>query len=689
MTLQESYPQGHEPRPVLAAAERADAPAGMEWHEAMRLLLASIGFHDDISGFPSPKVLAKFLRKNGFDLVPVKLINQAVPVQENMLGYVLEMQDGSWWAVHGAGEDAVILSKTGSASFDYATLPTHKAVRAWVLRERVVALNSLSPFLSRYKSHFVDLFVAALVINLFGLVLPLFSSFVYDKILGNGIVETLWALVIGIGIVTGIEFCVRLIRIATAERFAIGSEVDIDHATFRNLLDARGNKLPPLGGLLEKYKQILAYRDFLSSSYLLAVADLPFLILFLAAIAVVAGPLVFVALVCGGLMLLISLFMTEPVLDYERIARVSSERRFGLITDLLVAREAIIGSALRNRLAERWRHASVGAVQASAKARYWRGLSGTMINSLSYISFVAVLAGGVYMIEDHKLTSGGLLAASMLTSRTMSVFASLITLTTRYREFRTALRELNQLAPPAARAQASHLHGRLQGGVRFDKVTCRLRPGDTPVLANINLSINPGEMVGIAGAPGAGKTTLLRLLAGVLEPDEGRILIDNIPLAHLSPEDISENMGFKPQDFCLLDGTIEDNVRAGRAALTAEERQNILLMSGLFRAFKDSGLHWSTNIGPRGTHISGGQRQLVALARAMLGRPSLVLLDEPTNGLDQGLEAHLANQLAQLRGHSTILVSSHSRSMLGMCDRIVVVGQSTILADGPRDKILV
>jgi ABC-type bacteriocin/lantibiotic exporter with double-glycine peptidase domain len=291
------------------------------------------------------------------------------------------------------------------------------------------------------------------------------------------------------------------------------------------------------------------------------------------------------------------------------------------------------------------------------------------------------------MVEGHQLTSGGLLAASMLTSRTMGVFSSFITLLLRYREFRTALGELNQLVPLTAQT-ATKSHGSLQGNIRFDKVTCRLRVTDTPVLQAININIKAGEIVGIAGTPGAGKTTLMRLLAGVLIPDEGRILIDNIPIDQLSPEDISNNMGFKPQDFCLLDGTVEDNVRAGRTPLTSEMRRDVLVMSGLARVFDEGALHWATDVGVRGSKLSGGQRQLVSLARAMLTRPPLLLLDEPTNGLDAPLEAQLAAQIASMRGHSTVIISSHSRHILSICDRIIVIGQSKILADGPRDQIL-
>ena len=277
----------------------------------------------------------------------------------------------------------------------------------------------------------------------------------------------------------------------------------------------------------------------------------------------------------------------------------------------------------------------------------------------------------------------------MLTSRVMIGVSSVIMLVIRYREFRIALRELNQILPSALPRGGHASCGALQGGIRVDRMTCRVTKDSAPILNDISFTIAPGELVGIAGAPGAGKTTLLRLIAGVIQPDEGRVLIDNIPLAHLTPDDMTQNFGLKPQDFCLFDSSVEDNVRAGRAPLTAEDRQTVLLHSGLIRAFQDNGLDWTTAIGPRGAHISGGQRQLIALARAFLRQPKILLLDEPTNGLDAPLESHLANMLQMMKGTSTVLVSTHSRNILSVCDRIIVVGQSRILANGPREQVLV
>lgn len=558
---------------------------------------------------------------------------------------------------------------------------------AYVLKEKKVLFGEISPFFRQYSGRLWDIIAAAFLINLFALTFPLFSSFVYDKVMGNGIYETLWALAICLVFVLGIEFFMRLIRIQAAERFAVSTETDIDYGIFKKLLAANMNSLPGIGLLLEKYKQIISYRDFLSSSYLMALADVPFLVLFIIAIIIIAGPMAGLVVLFGGALALSSSLLLKPVLDYEATAKIGSERRFGLLNDLLSAREVIIGSAFQGDMQEKLRQSSIESAIASSKARYWRGIGMSLANSLSYLSYVSVIVAGVYLVEAHKLTSGGLLAVSMLSSRAMSGMSSVSSLVLRYKEFRAALQGLNSMLPDREDAHVIP-HGKLSGHIHFENVTCKLRSDENPVLDKINFDIQAGEIVGIAGAPGSGKTTLMRLMAGVIPPDKGRILIDDIPVENLSSDDVSISLGYKPQELCLLEGRIEENVRAGRTSLNATERKDVLRLSGLEFAFRESGLNWQSEVGVRGGKLSGGQRQLVSLARAFACDPSLILLDEPTNGLDANLEAHLAQQILSLRGKATIIVSTHSHHILSICDRIIVVGQSKILADGPRERVL-
>jgi ATP-binding cassette subfamily B protein/ATP-binding cassette subfamily C protein LapB len=661
----------------------------LSFEQALRALLVANGSTaDDSAPLATPQSAAEYVEARGLRIRQVKLLYPILPEHPMQIGCIVAYHDGGFSPLLGKGIESVLLQLDGTLLRQVADGDLENAASAWVLSEPVITAKRALPYIRRHRGKLLEILACGVLVNLFGLSLPLFSSFVYDKIIGNGITATLWALVIGLMLIVLVEFSIRAIRILIAERIGRLSEAEIDHATFRNLLNLEANALPSIGSVMEKYKQLLYYRDFLSSSYLLALADLPFLILFALTIMLVSGPLVFVGIACGVLMVATHAVMMLPVFDYEKQSHRANERRMGLMADVLIARDALVGAFLRNALTQKWRVASMGATHASSMARFWRGMAQTISNSLSFVSYAGVLIGGVYMIEDQLLTAGGLLAASMLTARMMGTFASLSMLMVRYREFSDAIGELNKILPVSAYEKPTASHGILRGAVRLDGVTCRVGHGGNPVLREVSLRIGAGEMVGIAGAPGSGKTTLLRLIAGLLTPDEGNILIDDIPIRDLSLEDISRTIGLKPQDLCLIDGTIEENIRAGGAAFSAAERQELLVLSGLVQSFQESGLSWKTDIGPRGSHLSGGQRQMVAIARALAGNPPLLLLDEPTNGLDATMEMHFADQLQRYKGHATIIVSTHSRSLLSLCDRIIVIGQSRILADGPREKVL-
>jgi ABC-type bacteriocin/lantibiotic exporter with double-glycine peptidase domain len=630
----------------------------------------------------------EYLGGMGLKLQRISLHHKVIPDEDEQIGCIAVLPDGKYLPVLGGGEDAILLNADGTSFRIANTEDIEKITEILVLSEQDGNTGRVLPYLRRHKSKLLEIFCCGILVNLFGLTLPLFSSFVYDKVLGNGITSTMWALVIGLLLIVAIEFSLRIIRIIVAERISRLSDAEIDHTVFRGLVETKANALPGIGTVLERYKQITSYRDFLSSSYMLALADLPFLLLFMLAIIIVSGPLVLVGIACGILVVIANMIFVFPAFDYEKKSRRASEKRLALLTDILSARDAILGAASQNMLARKWRAASLTATHSSSMARLWFGLGQSATNSLSFFSYVGVLVGGAYMVEDGSLTSGGLLATSMLTARMFGNFSSVSTLFVRYHEFKNAVSELNKILPAAINNRGASNNGELHGSVRIDHITCNIGHGGYPVLKDISLQIRHGEIVGIAGALGSGKTTLLRLICGLIQPDGGQVLINDIPIDRLTPEDISRTIGYKPQDICLMDGSIEENIRAGRNQPTAEMRKYLLETTGLMRDFQENGLNWATEIGQRGTHLSGGQKQLVALARAVYSQPPLILLDEPSNGLDAPLEEHIAKQLQKMKGKSTIIISTHSRQLLSICDRIIVIGKSKILADGPRDKVL-
>ena len=649
--------------------------------QAVQTLLGALGRTADETA-DGPAALEQILRGQGLAARLVRIDDGRLP-EGDMVGALLEVEDDVWLPLV-AGPLGLERVGGGLVAEGIAHLG-----RAVVLTTRVESLRQFLPFLRRHKGRLLEIMAGGLIVNLLALLFPLFSSFVYDKVLGNGVTETLWALAIGLVLAIGLDYAVRAVRALMMERLAVTAEADIDHALFRNLMAGNVARLPSVGRVLDKYKQVLASRDFVSTSYMLSALDVPFLALFLVVVGVIAGPLVLVPLAVGAVTIALHLLLVIPVHDYEGQARRAGEQRFALLADTLSAREVIVGGRLRDELARRWRKASTRAGLASGRARYWHVLASSLSVGASNLAYVSTIVCGALMIENRALTAGGLLAATMLTGRAMAALSSVVLLATRYREFRAAMTEMDALLPgPAEEAEDAPARGALPPRLRLVGVGCRLRSEAPPTLSGINLRIEPGEIVGIAGHPGAGKSTLMRMLAGVLAPAEGQVLIDALPVERLAPADISATIGYKPQDPCLFEGTVEDNIRAGNHAAGHDDMERALAASGLIHAFERGELTLATEVGPRGANLSGGQRQMVALARALLGAPPVLLLDEPNTGLDAPLERALADHLAALREGRAMVISSHSRTLLSVCTRIIVIDGGRIITDGPRERVL-
>ena len=658
---------------------------GFGLNQALSVLLGALGRSAEPPA-DRPATLEELLRGQGLAVRHVRVEAGRLP-DGDMVGALLEVGDDVWLPLLSTPEGLARIGLGGEVVGILAEGAGHMG-RAILLVPRVEVLSEMLPFLRRHKGRLLEILAGGLIVNLLALLFPLFSSFVYDKVLGNGVSETLWALAIGLVLAIGLDYAVRAVRALLTERFAVTAEADIDHALFSNLLAGNVTRLPSVGLVLDKYKQILANRDFLSTAYMLSALDVPFLLLFLVAVMVVAGPLVLVPVVVGAGTIALHLLFTIPVHDYERQARRAGEQRFALLADTLTAREVIVGGRLRDELARRWRAASTRAGAASGRARYWHALASSLSFGASNLAYVATIVCGALMVENRTLTSGGLLAATMLTSRAMGTLSSLVLLFTRYREFRHAMAEMDALLPAPAQAEPPPVRGALPARLRLIGVGCRLRAEAPPTLAGISLKIEPGEMVGVAGHPGAGKTTLLRMIAGVLAPAEGQVLIDNLPVGALAPADLSATIGYKPQEPCLFEGTVEDNIRAGNRTAGREEMERALAASGLAIVLESGALSLATPVGPRGSNLSGGQRQMVALARALLGAPPVLLLDEPNTGLDAPLEKMLADHLAALREGRAVVISTHSRALLAVCTRIVVMDGGRVITDGPRERVL-
>jgi ATP-binding cassette subfamily B protein/ATP-binding cassette subfamily C protein LapB len=554
--------------------------------------------------------------------------------------------------------------------------------------------------------------VSSFFVNLGLFVTPLLAMLVYDKVVHNGIFETLWALVLGVLIFTAAELLVRSLRVRDIERLACSLDVQIDQRLMQSLLRPaeRSAAQPGMSArFLTLYRDLSNARDFFSSSYFLALSDLPFLFLMAVVIGIVAWPLLLVVAfwvvvyVAGGLWL------------KGRVLRIQSEwlrqqtRKLALLTDTLSSLDALRTSHAGERMAQRFGQVAQDHAQWSGWLRLENMLATHWAQLMYLLSFVSLLTAGAYLVFGQYISTGALIAVSMLSGRTLGLAGQAMGTLARWQELQQSLRTLapylggqnaldlqptqpeTTLAPAEVRRSAQGITGAIQ----VDRVQHHYGSGEQAreVLREISLQFAPGEKVGLLGRPGSGKSTLLRILAGAITPSQGQVRVDNIHLQRLAMQDRATWLAFKPQEAPLMAGTLEDNILLNLPPDTPEAERLAALRFAVHHAYLEpdlasGALSLDQAIEEYGANLSGGQRQKVALARAMAQRPRILLLDEPTSGLDTESENAIVSRLAQLPNISLIVVS-HSASVLSLTQRLVVLEQGRLLADGPTQQLLV
>lgn len=539
--------------------------------------------------------------------------------------------------------------------------------------------------LRAYGSRFVEIIVAGILVNLLGLLMPLYSRLIYDKVLGNHIPETLWALTLGMLLFIGLELVLRIIRVYYTEQLAGRLDGQFDEVSARRLLTAKVQA--PVGVVLARYRDLSAARDLLSSNYMLLLVDLPFLALYLVVLGLIGGHMVWVLLVGGGLLVGMQLLLKVPANDYAHAAMKAGTGKVDKLASIVYGMETLKTTPLQDRLMRAFLADAGANAVAQAKSRFWMNTS-YAISTVGYTFIsVATLVVGVYLVEDNLLTVGALIACSLLISRATTVLSSLAALLGRIEMFRRARAEFDQLFEEQEQTPtADVLRQEMRGLIQVGNLLLHLDQKENATLKNISVTIQPGEKVGLVGRSGSGKSTLLRALAGLHKPDEGHVLIDGVAVTAYAPEVRMRSIGFKPQEPFLFDGTVAANIFVGDR-VPGQVYEAALAVSSLDDLIARGELRLDQAIKAPG-NLSGGQRQMVALARVIACTPRILLLDEPTTGVDQQTEARIIERLAAYAGPRTLVVATHSPALLRHVDRIIVIDGGRIVADGPRDQIL-
>ncbi|OIN12477.1 type I secretion system permease/ATPase [Oceanisphaera psychrotolerans] len=546
--------------------------------------------------------------------------------------------------------------------------------------------------LRRSFSIYRDVLIGSLLINLFALVTPLFTMNVYDKIVPNLSFDSLWVLAAGAGIVFLFDFVLRMLRSHFIDIAGKKSDVLLSAQIFSKVMGMRMEARPPSTGAFAKHLQEFeSIRDFLTSATVAALVDIPFAVLFLLIIWMFAGNMVWVPVIAMVLLLGLSVLVQGPLKrSIEEGSRLASQKNANLVEGI-AGLETIKLFGAQGTFQHRWEQAVSHIASWGMKTRRLTNSVTTLANVTQQFTTVSLIVLGVYLIAAGDLSMGGLIAAVMLSGRAIAPMVQMSVLSTRYNQARTAMTILEQImaAPEEQEAGRRFIHHPVfSGDILFERVSFRYPGSEHDVLSNLSLHIKAGEKVAVIGRIGSGKTTLERLVVGLYKPTGGALRIDGIDIGQLQPAVLRRNIGSVPQDVNLFFGSIRDNIVIANPladeslVLRAAQRAGVTL----FTNQDPDGL--DKQVGEGGRQLSGGQRQAVAIARALLNDPVMLMMDEPTSNMDNRSEQYIRQELLRLRAEQTLLLVTHRTSMLEVVERIIVLEQGHIVADGPKEQVL-
>lgn len=536
-----------------------------------------------------------------------------------------------------------------------------------------------------------DMLIASVVVNLVALMVPLFTMNVYDRVIPNAALNTLWVLATGAAIAIVFDWLLRQARSQLAEMAAREVDVRVSAKLYKRMIGIRlENRPASVGAAAKQMQEFDSVREFLASATLTAAVDVPFAFLFLGLIAWLGGIIVLIPLVALAVLIMLVLIIQPKVTAaMDETMKHSTQRQAQLVENLHLLSE-IKQLNIQPIMQQRWDD-TVDALAANQgiSRRYTNTLSHAIVNS-QYLVTIALIISGVYLITQGDLSMGGLIAISMLSGRAAAAINQLAVLLLRYKQTSSAITGLDAIMLSEQEHQPKHPLGRsvFSGEIKIEHTDFTYPDCKHPALSDINIEIKAGERIGLIGPAGAGKSTLLAILADQFQASKGQVSFDGIESQQWPPALLRDMTGWVPQQPLLFVGSLLENILAGRKDVSNEQLQQALRTSAIDRFLSrlENGLEYS--VGEFGRQLSGGQRQAVTLARAVLGTKSLLLLDEPTSAMDAASENQIISHLQKTAKTTTLILASHKPAMLALCDRLLVLDNGRLVADGPAHEIL-
>ena len=542
------------------------------------------------------------------------------------------------------------------------------------------------------KAVYRDVIGAALLINLFALVMPLFSMNVYDRVVPNNATDTLWMLALGVLLIFGMDFMTRVLRGHFVDLASARIDVKLSALIMERVLGMRLESKPAsVGSFSSNLRSFESVRDFIASATVTALIDFPFALIFLLVILWISWPLVLIPIIALILGLIYAYIIQHKMHELVETTYRASALRNASLVESLTALETIKTQGAEGVVQNKWERTSAFLARTNAQMRLLSASATNGAMTITQLVNVALIIAGVYLIQQRMLTMGGLIAVTMLGGRAIAPLGQAVGLLMQFQNARMSLETLDKLmAQPVERPDAAAFIHRpeIQGEIEFRNVTFSYPGQGEAALQNVSLRIAPGEHVVVIGRTGSGKTTLQKLMLGLYQPTDGVVRIDGIDLRQLDPADLRRNVGFVGQDATLFYGTLRENISIGAPYADDSAIVAAAEVGGLTQFVNRHPKGFDMLIGERGESLSGGQRQEVAIARAVLMDPPVLLFDEPTSAMDFTTEHGFKERLKHFATHTTVVIVSHRTSLIDLATRIIVVDSGRIVADGPREQVV-
>ncbi|MHB9800196.1 type I secretion system permease/ATPase [Pseudomonas sp. MT3] len=539
---------------------------------------------------------------------------------------------------------------------------------------------------------YTDALVASLLINLLGMLVPLFVMQTYDRVVPNQALSTLWVLAVGLLLGTMFELLLRVLRSNLLDMAGKKTDVVLSATLFERITGMSMVAKPEtVGGFAQSIHDFQGLREFLTALTLTSLIDLPFSLLMILVIGLLGGWLIAIPLLAFPITIVFALIIQSRLRDTVQKSLTLGAERQALLIETLGGLETLKACGAESERQYRWETTHGALARLDNHARFLSALATNGTLFLQQFAGMAMICAGVYSILDGNLSVGALVASYMLNSRVLAPLGQIAGLITRYQQARLtmtstdALMALPQERQPRQRPlERTQLHGALE--VR--QLSFSYQGQSTPALNHIGLRLAPGEKVGIIGKSGSGKSTFGRLLMGFYHPDEGQILLDGLDLRQIDVADLRQQIGYVAHDLPLLAGSLRDNLTLGARYISDARMLEVAELTGVSELARQHPLGFDRPVGERGQLLSGGQRQAVLMARALLLDPPILLLDEPTSAMDNSSEEILRKRLHEACRDKTLLLVTHRTSMLSLVDRLLVLDSGRIVADGPKDAVI-